>query len=150
LFLHLIAMWVTDRDYLRLPGVLQRIGLCFAAAALMALYLSARAQWIAFVALLLGYAALLASGGSYAPFENIAAGSTARCSACMSTRSTPAGAAMIPKAWPRPGRARHHLARFARAALLRRGQVRALLIAGAVCAVAGMLMSYVQPINKNL
>ena len=73
LLLHLCALWAFDLPHYRVMGVLQRIGLCFAAAGLLALYSPrARTQWAIFAALLLGYAVLLASGGSYAPFENIA------------------------------------------------------------------------------
>jgi predicted acyltransferase len=49
-----------DWDVLRIPGVLQRIALCFGAAALIALYTSARTQALIAVALLGAYWALLA------------------------------------------------------------------------------------------
>jgi predicted acyltransferase len=48
-----------DWDVLRIPGVLQRIALCYGAAALLVLYLDARRQALVAAALLLGYAALL-------------------------------------------------------------------------------------------
>lgn len=72
LLLHLIAWIVLDRDYFRPWGVLQRIGVCFAAAGLLAIQVRARMQWFVLVALLLGYWALLAAGGSYAPWTNLA------------------------------------------------------------------------------
>ena len=72
LLLHLCAVWAVDLPHYRVMGVLQRIGLCFAAAGLLVLYSPARVQWAFFVALLIGYAGLLASGHSHAPCHNIA------------------------------------------------------------------------------
>src|SRR5690606_9274655 len=72
LALHAIAMWAYDKPDFRPWGVLQRIGLCFGAAATAMLYLRARGQWIAIAALLLGYWALLAATGGTAPWDNIA------------------------------------------------------------------------------
>lgn len=48
-----------DWDILRIPGVLQRIALCYGAAALLSLYLDIRAQAATAVLLLVGYWALL-------------------------------------------------------------------------------------------
>jgi predicted acyltransferase len=48
-----------DWSVLRIPGVLQRIALCYGAAALLALYADVRGQLTAALALLLGYWALL-------------------------------------------------------------------------------------------
>ena len=70
--LYLLTMWWLDRPEFRLWGVLQRIGVCFLVAATLALHLSVRAQWWLIAALLLGYWALLAWGGSYAPDVNLA------------------------------------------------------------------------------
>ncbi|HJW46223.1 MAG TPA: heparan-alpha-glucosaminide N-acetyltransferase domain-containing protein, partial [Lysobacter sp.] len=61
LLLHLCALWALDLPHYRVMGVLQRIGLCFAAAGLLVLYSPPRAQWAIFFALLIGYAVLLAS-----------------------------------------------------------------------------------------
>lgn len=63
LLLHIAAaLLIPDRD-LRLPGVLQRIGLCIAIAGPAALYLTARAQWGLIGALLAMSALLLAYAG---------------------------------------------------------------------------------------
>ncbi|MBL8300336.1 MAG: DUF1624 domain-containing protein [Rhodanobacteraceae bacterium] len=63
LLLHLVAaLLIPERD-LRLPGVLQRIGLCIAVAGPVALYLKPRAQWVLAGALLIGYSLLLAFTG---------------------------------------------------------------------------------------
>lgn len=72
LALHAVAMWAYDNSYFRPWGVLQRIGLCFGIAASAQLYLRPRGQWIAIVALLLGYWALLATTGGLAEWDNIA------------------------------------------------------------------------------
>ena len=72
LLLHALAMWAYDSAAFRPWGVLQRIGLCFGAAATAALYLRPRAQWLCIVGLLLGYWALLFAGGSLEPWQNIA------------------------------------------------------------------------------
>jgi predicted acyltransferase len=48
-----------DWSVLRIPGVLQRIALCYGAAALLSIYLSVRAQALIAVLLLLAYWALL-------------------------------------------------------------------------------------------
>src|SRR6185295_10435284 len=48
-----------DWDVLRIPGVLQRIALCYGAAALLSLYLDIRAQAATVLLLLVGYWALL-------------------------------------------------------------------------------------------
>ncbi|TQD46155.1 DUF5009 domain-containing protein [Lysobacter aestuarii] len=72
LLLHLCAYWAFDLAHYRVMGVLQRIGLCYLLAALAMLYLSARLQWAVLGALLLGYWALLAAGGTLAPWTNAA------------------------------------------------------------------------------
>ncbi|WP_281368111.1 acyltransferase family protein [Marilutibacter spongiae] len=72
LLLHLCAYWAFDLAHYRVMGVLQRIGLCYLFAALAMLYLSARQQWIVVGALLPGYWALLAAGGTLDPWTNAA------------------------------------------------------------------------------
>jgi predicted acyltransferase len=69
LLLHALAFWLLDKEWFRLWGVLQRIGLCFAVVGLLAIYTRARTQWVVLAALLLAYAALLAWGGR-APWQN--------------------------------------------------------------------------------
>ncbi|WP_077037246.1 acyltransferase family protein [Pelomonas sp. KK5] len=73
LALHALAWWLMDKPALRIPGVLQRIGLCFALGGLIASrWRSARAQWLWIVALLLGYGLLLKLGGPLDKVGNIA------------------------------------------------------------------------------
>lgn len=66
-----LAWLVLPWAHLRFPGVLQRIGVCFAVAALFAIYTQARTQWAVIVAILLGYWGLLLAGGTMEPFANI-------------------------------------------------------------------------------
>ncbi len=152
LALHAVAMWAVGLEHYRVPGVLQRIGLCFAAVAAMALYLPARAQWAAWAALLAGYGVLLAAGGSYAPWDNLA-----------SRVDTAVFGAHLYQIDPASGRGHDPegllstLGALASALLglragdwLRRGDVRALCLAALACLAAGALLDRCQPINKNL
>ena len=72
LALNALAWWLLDRPALRPWGVLQRIGICYAAAALIATSSRPRAQWIAIAGLLLGYWAVMALGGSLDREGNLA------------------------------------------------------------------------------
>jgi len=72
LALHLVAMWLIDGRGFRPWGVLQRIGICYGAAALIAMQAKPRTQWIVIAALLLGYWALMAWGGSFERDGNLA------------------------------------------------------------------------------
>jgi predicted acyltransferase len=69
--INLLAAWLLPGAHLRFPGVLQRIGVCFAAVALFAVCTRPRTQWLAIAGLLLGYWALLLAGGSLEPWVNI-------------------------------------------------------------------------------
>lgn len=70
--LHLLAWWLMDKPTFRPLGVLPRIGACFIAAGLVAMATKPRVQWTLIAAVLLGYWALMAAGGSYDPFVNLA------------------------------------------------------------------------------
>lgn len=72
LTLHALAWWLLDRPAFRPWGVLQRIGICYAAAALLATRTVPRTQWIAIAALLVGYWASMAFGGSFERDGNLA------------------------------------------------------------------------------
>lgn len=71
LLLHFLAWWWLDLPHYRPWGVLQRIGLCFAAAGMIAIWLRPRMQWLCLGVLLSGYAALLVAGGSLEPWLNL-------------------------------------------------------------------------------
>lgn len=66
----LAAWWLPDRD-MRWPGVLQRIGVCFAVVAVMAIHTSKRTWLITIGVLLAGYTALLAAGGTLDKWDNL-------------------------------------------------------------------------------
>lgn len=65
LVLNALAYLILDRPEYRIPGVLQRVGLCYGIAALLALHTRRGAQWIAIVAILLGYWAWMGWGEPY-------------------------------------------------------------------------------------
>ncbi len=69
--INVLAWLIMPGAHLRFPGVLQRIGVCFAGGALFAIHARPRTQWIAIVVILLGYWALLLAGGTLEPFANI-------------------------------------------------------------------------------
>ncbi|MEO8365293.1 MAG: heparan-alpha-glucosaminide N-acetyltransferase domain-containing protein [Pseudoxanthomonas sp.] len=152
LVLHALAFWLLDKPWFRPWGVLQRIGLCFAVAGLLALVTRARAQWLLIAALLLGYWALLAAGGSYAPWDNLA-----------SRIDTAMLGAMVYQFDPLTGRGHDPegllstLPAIATTLLglragdwLRRGQTPRLLLAATVALVLGLAWSQAFPFNKNL
>lgn len=69
LLLNVVAWLAIPEAHLRLPGVLQRIGLCFALAALLAIHVRGAARDLVGVALLVLYGAVLLAGGM-APWTN--------------------------------------------------------------------------------
>ncbi|PMQ05773.1 hypothetical protein DyAD56_08250 [Dyella sp. AD56] len=69
--INVLAWLIMPGAHLRFPGVLQRIGVCFAGAALFAIYTKPRVQWATIAVLLLGYWGLLLAGGTLEPFANI-------------------------------------------------------------------------------
>lgn len=70
--LHVLAWLVMGKPALRIPGVLQRIGLCFAFTGLIAIQWRATGQRLWIAALLFGYGALLLWGGPLDKAGNIA------------------------------------------------------------------------------
>jgi len=72
LVLHAAAHWLMHTRELRPLGVLQRIGICFGVAGLIAIHARARTQWVFFAAILLGYWALLVWGGPLTKEGNLA------------------------------------------------------------------------------
>lgn len=63
LAINALAAWLMPDREMRWPGVLQRIGVCFAVAGMLAIYAPRRAWWIAIVALLAVHAVILVVGG---------------------------------------------------------------------------------------
>ena len=72
LALNALAWWLLDRPAFRPWGVLQRIGLCYAVAAMLAKGARPRTQWIAIATLLVGYWMVMALGGSFDRAGNLA------------------------------------------------------------------------------
>ena len=74
LVLAAVAWWTIRATQAYRPmGVLQRIGICYTAAGLIALYVpSARIQWVLIAVMLLGYWALLSAFGPLLPGANLA------------------------------------------------------------------------------
>ena len=152
LALHLLAFLLLDKPWFRPWGVLQRIGLCFAIAGLVALSMRAGWQWLLIGILLLGYWALLAAGGSYAPWENLASRIDTAMLGPMAYQFDPAtGHGHEPEGLlsTLPSIATTLLGLRA-GDWLRRGQTWRLLIAAAVCLLLGGWWWQVFPINKNL
>ncbi|WP_266170889.1 acyltransferase family protein [Dyella subtropica] len=69
--INVLAWLIMPGAHLRFPGVLQRIGVCFAAVAAFEIYASPRTQWASLAAILLGYWGLLTLGGSLEPWTNL-------------------------------------------------------------------------------
>jgi predicted acyltransferase len=147
----LAAWWMPGRD-MRWPGVLQRIGVCFAVVATLAIYTPRRAWWIAVVALLVGYAAILHAGGTLAKWHNVV--------------DRVDGAVFGHYVWDRnPANGLVHdpegllstLPAIASSLLglcagcwLRDGRLRRLLGAAVLAVSLGALWSHWMPLNKNL
>lgn len=151
LALHLVAFVLLDRPSFRPWGVLQRIGVCFAVAGLVALYVKPRLQWALIVALLSGYWALMAPWG-YEPFAHLAARvDTAlfgpwlyQWDASLARGQDPEGLLSTLPAIATP------LLGVRLGAWLRAGASRAIGAAGVAMLLLGLAWSLVFPLNKAL
>jgi predicted acyltransferase len=150
--INVLAALLMPQAHLRFPGVLQRIGVCFAVVALFAIHTRPRSQWLAIVALLLGYWGLLLLGGSLQPWTNIAS----RIDSAVFGRfvyliDPVSGRGHDPEGLlgTLPSIATTLLGLRA-GCWLRRGKVRPLLLAGLLSVLLGALWSLWLPWNKNL
>lgn len=152
LLLHLLAFWLLDKDWFRPWGVLQRIGLCFAVAGLLATATRGMAQWAIITILLLGYWALLVAGGSFAPLENLVSRVDAALLGPMAYRFDPVtGLGHDPEGLLSTLPAIATTLLGVRAGQwLRNGDMKRLLLATAITLVAGFTWSHWFPFNKNL
>lgn len=150
--LNAVSMLLLDGHGFRLLGVLQRTGICFAAAGLLAIYVrDARAQWAALAALLLGYWGLLA-GGSLEPALNLADRiDTALLGKLSYQYDAATGLAHEPEGLlstlPSLGTV---ILGLRAGEWLRRARTGTLAIAGAAAMLMGGLWSLALPLNKQL
>lgn len=151
LLLHFLAWWWLDLPHYRPWGVLQRIGLCFAAAGMIAIWLRPRTQWLCLGVLLTGYAALLVAGGSLEPWLNLASRVDASLLGPLLYQYDPAtGHGHDPEGLLSTlGALASTLIGLQAGALLRQRPWR-LLPTAAVLLIAGWLWSQWLPFNKNL
>lgn len=150
--INVLAWLIMPGAHLRFPGVLQRIGLCFAAVALFAIFTRARSQWATIALLLGGYAALLVWGGSLAPWTNIASRVDSAVFGPFVYMLDPAtGRGHDPEGLlgTLPSLATALLGLRA-GSWLRRGESKMLLLAGLLALALGAAGSVWMPLNKNL
>ncbi len=152
LLLHLAAHWLLATANFRPWGVLQRIGICFAFAGVLVVYLRASTQWICIIALLGGWWALLASGGSYAPQINLASRvDTALLGEYLYAFDPLSGRGHDPEGLPSTlGALATTLIGVRAGDWLRRGALGKLISAGIGSLLLGGLWSLLLPINKQL
>ena len=152
LVLHAVAHWVMDTRAFRPFGVLQRIGLCFAMAGLLAIETRPRTQWAAFGAILLGYWALLAWGGPLSKEGNLASRIDTALLGRFAYEFNPAtGLGHEPEGLLSTLPAVATTLLGVRAGdWLRRGQRSRLWQAGVVALLMGWAWSWVFPFNKQL
>jgi predicted acyltransferase len=152
LLLHLCAWWAFDLAHYRPMGVLQRIGLCYAAVGLLAIWARPALRWVFIALLLLGYAALFASGGSLEPFENIASRIDFAVLGQHVYQIDPAtGQGHDPEGLVSTlGALATTLIGLEAGRWLRDGRIGRLWVGAALALAAGELWSLVLPLNKNL
>jgi predicted acyltransferase len=152
LLLHACAMWAFDLPHYRPMGVLQRIGLCYAVAGLLAICTRPPVRWVFIALLVLGYAAALVSGGSLEPFENIASRIDFSMLGEHVYQLDPAtGRGHDPEGLTSTlGALATTLIGLEAGRWLREGRVWRLWIGAVVMLIAGQLWSLALPLNKNL
>lgn len=151
LLLHVAAaLLMPDRD-LRLPGVLQRIGLCIAIAGPATLYLKPRAQWWLFGSLLAASALLLACAGMSVDRNPALAIDSAVLGRFAYQYDAATGRAFDPEGlFGMLGAIATTLLGVRAGHWLRHAQRSTLVRAGACGMAGGALLHLLQPINKSL
>jgi predicted acyltransferase len=152
LALHLLDTLLTPGEYLRVPGVLQRIGLCFAGVSLFAVYTRPRVWWGAIAVLLLGYWGLLLAGGSLDRWTNIVDRvDTAIFGHAVYQLDTATGRGHDPEGLLSTlSSLATTLLGLCAGTWLRQGRVRKLIVVGIAAALIAWLWSYWLPFNKNI
>jgi predicted acyltransferase len=151
LLLNLVAWLAIPDAHLRLPGVLQRIGVCFAFAALLALHTRALTRDVVCIALLASYGAVLIAGGME-PWTNPASRlDSAVFGPFVYVIDTATGRGHDPEGLlaTLPSLATTLIGMRA-GTWLRAGATRKLAIAAVVFGMAGWLLQPVWAFNKNL
>ncbi|MEP6939548.1 MAG: heparan-alpha-glucosaminide N-acetyltransferase domain-containing protein [Rudaea sp.] len=150
--INLVAWWLLPGVHPRWPGVLQRIGLCFAGTALFAIDVRPKLWLPAATALLLGYGLLLLAGGSLAPWDNIASRiDSAVFGAHVYLIDAATGRGHDPEGLAGTLAAlATSLLGLCAGQLLRRGQSAQLVVAGVIALLASALWMPWLPLNKNL
>jgi predicted acyltransferase len=151
LLLNVVAWVAIPEAHLRLPGVLQRIGLCFALAALLAIHVRGAARDLVGVALLALYGFMLLAGGM-APWTNWASRlDSAVFGPFVYVVDAATGRGHDPEGLLATLPALATTLFGVRAGTwLRQGAWRHLVGAAVACALAGWAMQGVWPWNKNL
>jgi len=150
--INLVAWGLLPGAHLRWPGVLQRIGVCFAGTAAFAIFARPKVCLVAVAGLLAGYWALLLAGGSLEPWNNIASRfDTALFGAHVYLIDAATGRGHDPEGLlaTLPSLATSLLGLLAGQSL-RRGKLAELLLGGMGALVIGLAWSYWLPLNKNL
>jgi len=151
--LHAIASLTLQGREFRLLGVLQRIGICYALVGLLAIHVrSTRVQWSVFVAILLGYWALLCLGGSLLPNQNLADRVDTRLLGSLAYQyDSVSGLAHDPEGIlsTLPALATVILG-LRVSSWLRAGKIRLIFLTGIVAIVVGGIWSLTFPLNKQL
>ena len=150
--INVLAALLMPGVHLRFPGVLQRIGVCFAGVALFAIHTKPRTQWFAIAVLLLGYWGLLLASGSLEAWVNIVSRTDSAVFGRFVYLIDPAtGRGHDPEGLlsTLPALAGTLLGLRA-GCWLRQGKLKTLLIAGVLSLLLGALWSLWLPLNKNL
>lgn len=150
--INVLAWWWMPGAHLRFPGVLQRIGVCFAVTALLAIRTRPRTQWTVIAVLLLGYWGLLLLGGSLQPWTNLVSRTDSAVFGRFVYLIDPAtGRGHDPEGLlsTLPSLAGTLLG-LRLGGWLRQGKLKPLLIAGLLSLLLGALWSRWLPFNKNL
>jgi predicted acyltransferase len=152
LLLHAVAHWAMDTRAFRPFGVLQRIGICFAAAGLLAIHTRPRTQWLTFAAILIGYWLAMAWGGPLTKEGNLASRIDTALLGRFAYEFDPAtGLGHEPEGLLSTIPAIATTLLGVRAGdWLRRGRLVAIRQAGVVALAAGVLWSLAFPLNKQL
>lgn len=152
LALQALAWWLLGKPEFRIPGVLQRIGICFIFVGLVAVQLRTRGQWLLLVLLLAGYGALLQGSATLDKLGSLEQRIDTAVLGRFAYEWNPAtGIAFDPEGLLSTlGSLGTAVFGLLCGGLLRREQPRALLLTGVAAALVGWWWSAWLPLNKAL